>query len=389
MDDSLRIFVLGVGAVGTVTATHLAKSPEVSEVILGDIALQRAKIVKNQLKNPKVSVVQADASSEKSLISVLNKVDIIINATLPNFNLTVMNAALKSNVHYIDLASWTTVKMQLDFNDIWKDAGLTAILGLGEDPGISNVFARYIVDKLDRVEEIRVRDGETVVSKDFPFACLFSPAVFLYEVFELPDVYENGVLHKVDPLTGEELYEFPEPIGPLTVYHVSHEETETLPLFINKGLKHVDFKLALSPETVQMLKVLKQLGLLSDNPLNLKGQKISPKEMVLSLFPKPADLPGKVDGYASVVVDVKGEKKGEKIRHLVYTFMSHREAYEKYGATATSYLTGTPPAIGAIMIAKNEISTRGVISPECLEPKPFMDKLSQKGIKIGEKTSKL
>jgi len=261
-------------------------------------------------------------------------------------------------------------------------------LGLGEDPGISNIFARYVADKLDRVEEIRIRDGETAVSKDFPFACLFSPDVFLYEVFESPTVYENGVMHKVDPLTGEEQYEFPEPIGSLTVFHVDHEETETLPLFIKKGLRYVDFKLALSPETVQMLKVLKQLGLLSEKPLNIKGQKISPKELVIALFPKPADLPGKVDGHASIVVDVKGERKGEKTHHLVYTLMSHREAYEKYGSTATSYLTGTPPAIGAIMIAKNEIKTRGVISPECLDPKPFMDKLSQKGIKINEKTLK-
>ncbi|MGD8506988.1 MAG: saccharopine dehydrogenase C-terminal domain-containing protein, partial [Candidatus Bathyarchaeota archaeon] len=358
------------------------------ELILGDIALERAKTLRNQLKSSKVSVVQTNASDEKSLTSALGKIDVIVNATLPRFNLTVMDAALKSNVHYIDLASWTTVKMQLDLDSAWKDAGLTAILGLGEDPGISNVFARYVADKLDSVEKIRVRDGETVVSEDFPFACLFSPAVFLEEMFERPDVYENGAMHRVEPLTGEELYEFPEPVGPLTVYHVSHEETETLPLFIDKGLRYVDFKLALSPETVQTLKILKQIGLLSDKPLNIKGKEISPKEMMIALFPKPVDLPGKVDGYASILVDAKGEKDGEKVRHIVYTFMSHREAYEKYGATATSYLTGTPPAIGAMMIAKNEIKMRGVISPECLEPKPFMDKLNQKGIKTNEKTLK-
>ncbi len=381
----MRIFLLGVGAVGTVVATHLTKSPEISELVLGDIALDRAKALKRRLKNAKVSAVHADASNEEKLRSVLSKVDVIVNATLPKYNLTVMNTALKSNVHYIDLASWATVKMQLDLNEAWKDAGLTAILGLGEDPGISNIFARYVADKLDRVEEIRVRDGETVISKDFPFACLFSPDVFLYEVFERPDVYENGVMHKVDPLTGEELYEFPKPIGPLSVYHVSHEETETLPLFINKGLRYVDFKLALSHETVQMLKVLKQLGLLSAKPLNIKGQRISPRELVIALFPKPADLPGKVEGYASIVIDVKGERKGEKTRHIVYTLMSHREAYEKYGSTATSYLTGTPPAIGAIMIAKKETRMRGVLSPECLEPKPFMNRLTQKGIKIEEK----
>jgi saccharopine dehydrogenase (NAD+, L-lysine-forming) len=384
----LKFLIIGVGAVGQVIAAHLARDPEVSQVVLGDISLDRAKTVAEWLKSKKASAVKVDAGDRNDLTKAIGQVDVVINATVPRYNMLIMDAALKSNVHYIDLASdipYDSVRKQLSFSDKWKDAGLTAIMGLGEDPGISNLLARQLADKMDRVDEIRVRDGDNSVSKEFAFPCLFSPDVLIDEVLNRPEIFKDGSLCRLSPLSGEEVYRFPEPVGPLTIYFVDHEEPETLSKFIDKGIRYADFKLALSPEFVQMLKILKQLNLTSKEPINVKGVKIAPKDVLLSLIPKPADLAGKVEGYSCISVEVAGRKAGKKMRILAYTYLSNQEAYKKYGVTATSYLTGTPPAVGAVMLAKGDIKVRGVIPPECLNPKPLLAKIEKKGIRITEK----
>ncbi len=387
----MKFLIIGVGAVGQVIAAHLARDPEVSEVVLSDISLDRAKSVADWLKSKKASAVKVDAGDRNDLTKAIKQVDVVINATVPRYNLLIMDVALKSNVHYIDLASdipYDSVRNQLSLSDKWKDADLTAIMGLGEDPGISNLLARYLADKMDRVDEIRVRDGDNSVSKEFAFPCLFSPEVLIDEVLNRPEIFKDGALRRLSPLSGEEVYRFPEPVGPMTVYFVDHEEPETLSKFIDKGLSYADFKLALSPEFVQMLKILKQLNLTSKEPIEVKGAKIAPRDVLLSLIPKPADLAGKVEGYSCIAVEVAGRKAGRKMRILAYAYLSNQEAYRKYGVTATSYLTGTPPAIGAVMLAKGDIKVRGVIPPECLKPQPLLAKIEKKGIKINEKIQK-
>lgn len=383
----LRFLLIGVGAVGAVIATHLVKDPEVSKVVLSDINVDVAKKLAKRLNSEKASALRIDAGNRNDLANAMRKIDVVINATLPRYNLRIMDETLKSNVHYMDLASDIppdSVRKQLNLNDEWKDANLTAIMGLGADPGMSNLFARYLTDKMDRVDEIRVRDGDTGISKETAFPCLFSPEVLIDEVLAEPQIYKDGALVKISPLGGEETYSFPKPVGPLTVYFVDHEEPETLSRFINKGLCYADFKLALSPEAVQIVNVLRWLNLTSKTPIEVKGVKIAPKDLLLSLIPKPADLAGKVEGYSCITVEVAGQIGGKHVRALAYSYMSHQEAYRKHGVTATAYLTGTPPAIGAVMLAKGDIKVRGVIPPECLEPQPLLAEIEKKGIKRNE-----
>jgi saccharopine dehydrogenase (NAD+, L-lysine-forming) len=387
----LRFLIIGVGAVGQVIAAHLVRDPDVSKVVLSDISLERAKTVADWLKSKKASAIKVDAGDRKNLVEAMKQIDIVVNATVPRYNLLIMDVALKSNVHYIDLASdmpYDSVRNQLSLNNAWKDAGLTAIMGLGEDPGISNLLARHLADKMDSVEEIRIRDGDNGSSEEYPFPCLFSPEVMIDEILSRPEIFKDGSLRRLSPLSGEEVYRFPAPVGPLTVYFVDHEEPETLSRFINKGLRYADFKLAISPEIAQMLRILKQLNLTSKEPVEVKGVKVAPRDVLLSLLPKPADLAGKVKGYSCIAVEVAGRKARKKTRILAYAYLSHQEAYKKYGVTATSYLTGTPPAIGAVMLAKGDIKVRGVIPPECLKPKPLLAKIEKKGIKIIERIQK-
>jgi saccharopine dehydrogenase (NAD+, L-lysine-forming) len=385
----MKILVLGgYGAVGTAICGDLAKTPHISEVVCAGRNIDKAKQLAQKLKSDKVTPKKVDASSSDELMKALKEVDIVINASLPEYNLTIMEVALKNGAHYIDNAVYESVDHKLKFDDAYRDAGLTGLLNLGEDPGLSNIFARYAADRMDRVDEIRIRDGETCESEKYTFMATFSPEVFLGgEIFLEPLIFENGAFKHLPPFSGEEVYNFPDPVGPQTLYCTDHEETETLPRFIKKGVKYADFKLAFSPEIVELLKTLNELGLMSMKPIDVKGVKVSPLDVFISLIPTPAEIGGKVEGYACILADVRGEKEGDKIHYVVYTFMNHKEAYRKLGVTATAYLTGIPAAVGAAMLADGSIKKRGVYPPEVLEPEPFLARIRQKDISIYEKVT--
>jgi saccharopine dehydrogenase (NAD+, L-lysine-forming) len=335
-----------------------------------------------------VTPKRVDASNSDELTKALEGVDIVISSAIPKYNEAVMKAALKKGAHYIDNAVYTTVDEKLAFDDAFKDAGLTGLLNLGEDPGLANIFARYAADRMDRVDEIRIRDGETCESEKYNFIATFSPEVFLGgEIFLKPLIFENGEFKNLPPFSGEEVYNFPEPMGPLHVYCTDHEEPETLPRFIKKGVKYTDFKLTFSPKIVALLKTLNELGLMSQKPIDVKGVKVAPLDVFISLIPTPVEIGGKVKGYACILADVKGEKGNEKMNYVVYTFMSHSEAYKKLGVTATAYLTGIPAAVGAEMLADGGIKRRGVFPPEVLDPEPFLARIRQRDIPIYEKVT--
>jgi saccharopine dehydrogenase (NAD+, L-lysine-forming) len=384
----MKVLVLGVGAVGTAICGDLAKSSAISEVVCADININRAKQLTEKLKSDKVTPKKVDASNFDELMKAFKDVDIVVNVALPKFNLKVMEASLKNGAHYIDNAVENWVKDELAFDNAFKDAGLTGLLNLGEDPGLSNIFARYAADRMDRVDEIRIRDGETCESKDYKFIATFSPEVFLGgEIFNQPLLFENGEFKKLSPFSGEEVYDFPEPVGPLHVYHTDHEEPETLPRFIKKGVKYSDFKLAFSPEVATLLKTLNDLGVMGQEPINVKGTKVVPLDVFISLIPTPVEISGKVEGYACILADVKGAKGNEKVNYIVYAFLSHSDAYKKLGVTATAYLTGIPAAVGAEMLADGAIKKRGVYPPEVLDPEPFMARIRQRDIPINEKVT--
>ena len=156
---------------------------------------------------------------------------------------------------------------------------------------------------------------------------------------------------------------------------------------MKKGVRYVAFKLAFSPKTVALLKTLNDLGLMSQDPVDVKGVKVSPLDVFISLIPTPAAIGGKVDGYACILADVRGEKEGAKIHYVVYSYISHKEAHRRLGVTATAYLTGIPAAVGAVMLAEGSIKKRGVYPPEVLEPDPFLARIRQRDIAIYEKVT--
>jgi len=395
----MKILVVGYGAQGSVICTELVKSPEVSEVICAGRNLEKAKRFANWLKSEKLSPRRVDASNPDELLKVAEGVDVVVNAALPRFNLKIMDAALKSGAHYLDLALGSpppfeeALSSELALSGKFKDAGLTALINTGVSPGITNVVAREAADRLDHVEEIRIRWFGSVESEET--ISLWSPETMWIDMKLEPIVYENGELKKVPPFSGEEIYKFPEPIGPQTVVHHHHEDVLTLSRFIGKGLKYVDFK-AGGPDLF-IAKALFQLGMLDDKPIDVKGTKVAPLDVLCALTPPVLSLEEmerkikagmKITEEEHFLVEVKGQKEGEETRYKFHWYSSFHEVYEKLpGASVLSYLTGIPAAIFTKMLGREDIKTKGVIPPECLEPearKTFLAELAKKGIIIHE-----
>ena len=372
------VLLIGCGAVGSVVAQHLCASEAFGGVILADVDGDLAKRTASHLQTPKVHAMQLDATDTDALREAMRGCGLVINTALPRFNRPVQAAALAEGLNYLDPANES--RDPFADSDVWKAAGLTALCAMGEDPGLSNVFARYAADGMDRVDSIKVRDGDTASSPDYPFIALFSPETFVEETLASSRIWRDGKYDPVPPFGAFETYEFPAPLGPLPVYSVDHEEVDTLPRFIGKGVRYVDFKLALDPTTVQTLKLFRDLHLLEPGSPGAP----SPRKALFAALPKPAELAGRVDGYAAILVEVAGEKDGENVVHTIYTILGHREASEKFGGTATAYLTGTGAAIGAILLASGTIRGKGKLSPEHLDPKPVFPLLRKFGIDVKE-----
>jgi len=377
----MSVLLIGCGAIGSVIAKHLCASDAIDELVCADIDTELAKRVGSALRSPKVRAMGLDAADPDALRAAMKGCGLVVNAAIPRFNTSIKAAALASGLNYLDMAMESTDPFAE--SDAWKAQGLTALLGMGEDPGMGNVFARHAADGMDRVDSVKVRDGDTASSREHPFIALFSPETFVEETLAPSKIWRGGAYETVPPFGARETFEFPPPVGPLTVLSVDHEEVDTLPRFLGKPVGYVDFKLALDEATVATLKLFRDLRLLEKGPVG--GP--SPRKAILAAIPKPADLVGRIEGYAALLVEVAGEAEGERKVHTVYTILGHREASERYGTTGTGYLTGTPAAVGAILLASGRIRDRGVLAPESLDPQPFFPLLRERGIVVHERVT--
>jgi saccharopine dehydrogenase (NAD+, L-lysine-forming) len=385
----MKISVIGTGVQGSAIASILAKTPDVSEIVCSDINLDRTKRVVEDLRSDKVSAQRVDASNVDDLLRAIKGSDAVINATLPRFNLNIMNAALKSRANYVDLATdvpETLLPQEFALSAEWEKAGLTAVINQG-GPFVMNVFARYVADQLDRVDEIRLRFGwksppsEELVPTWSPIWC---PEIALMEWASEPAIYENGKFKRVPTFSGIEEYPFPDPVGPLKLCFIDYEPVWTLPRFIGKGIKYVDCKI--SPDT--MAGALIKMGFASGEPVEIKGVKVAPRDVLLALTPPPSEvdysrriLPEE-DVLGCYLVEVRGEREGQKLAHTVYTTISARNAIKKYGTFWAR--VAVPAVITATMLARGEVKRKGVIPPEGLEPKPLIARLAEWGMPFQE-----
>jgi saccharopine dehydrogenase-like NADP-dependent oxidoreductase len=377
----MKVMLLGVGAIGTVAAKHMAGHRAIESLTLADMDTTRAAALAKELGGSKLKVEKIDAADRDALGRSIKGYGLVISAVLPRFNMNIMEAALKAGSHYLDLAS-ETGEDEFEHDAAWKKAGLLAVNGMGEDPGISNVFARYAADRLDEVETIRVLDGEYSESDEFPMACLFSTETFIEEAVSPARYFKNGQHQEYPPRSNREVFEFPSPVGPLPIFNMSHEEVETLPHSIGKGVKSVEFKLACTDEMDKQLSFLDSIGMTRRDTVRVRGGEVSPLAVLAAVLPQPAEIGGKIKGAASILVQVTGRKGGKPVQHTLYSALTHDDAYKRMKMTATAYLTGTGAAAGALAIATGKAKTTGVVPPEMLDAEPMLGILEELGLKV-------
>lgn len=382
----MKIVQIGCGAVGLVTARHLIESNKTDEIVLADIFTEKAAALVERMNADKAEVQKVDASDSANLKRLFKGCDLVVNAAIPRFNENIMLAACDNGANYLDFAMGDEFD-QFSIDDKFRDAGVGALISMGEDPGMTDAFAVNAAKQLDTVESIRVRDGDNASVPGYDFVALFSPDTLIDEVLCKPVIYRNGTWEREAPFAGAEEYEFPDPVGKLTVYLCDHEE----PLLIPRHVKtdYCDFKIALDPEFVRVVKVLDKVGLASSKPIAVNGQMVRPRDIVTELMPKPADLAGKVKGYGCVLVEAIGMKNGSRKKVKIWTTMSHEEAYNLSGMHATGYLVGTPGAVAAIMWAEDKIRETGVFPPERLDTDEFIARLPDFHINVGRSEEEL
>ncbi|HUI23163.1 MAG TPA: saccharopine dehydrogenase C-terminal domain-containing protein [Nitrososphaerales archaeon] len=374
----MKALVVGLGAVGSVIAQVLLESKAIKSVTMADKNTKHALEIA-KLSRSRTEVVRIDADNGEELEAAIEGKGVVVNASHPRFNKRMMDLSLAQGANYVDLAG-NGLAEQLAKDKAWKEAGLLAVTGLGEDPGLSNIYARYAADRMDIVEEIRVRDGENSSSTKYEFMLLFSPEVFFSEVLDSPRTFVDGRRVSSPPLSGKEVYEFPEPIGAQPVYLVDHEEVMTLPEYIGKGVSYVDFKLALTDECVAILHTLKKLGLMEMKPVEVRGARVAPIELLNAVIPTPVSVSRTVRGHTGIVVEVRGKKGSTSVGYTLSTMASHEESYRTLHESGTSFLTGVVPAVFVRMLADGKIRQKGVVPPESLDPAPILSELAHNGI---------
>ena len=380
---------LGCGITGLVCAEHVVKNARVDELVLADARTDSAEKLIARLKNDKLSKAKVDATDPDSVKKVLKGCDLLVSSIPSELNMKVFSQVVASGSDYLDFSVAHEVIDDFEkYSKKCKNAGITAITGMGADPGVSDVFARYAANKLDSCYEAHVRDGDNGSAEGSEFFTLWSPLDMMEECTIPAAVFRNGKMTFLPPLNKKEVYKFPSPIGPLPVYNTTHEETYLIPKFI-KGIKNADFKIAIDDNFVKTSNMLRKMGMHSLKPLDVKGTKVRPLDVVVTLMPRPVDLIGKVKGSAGIVVEVLGRKNGKKAMARVWTTLSHEKAYKMSKSNATGYLVGAGGAIGAEMLISGKIRSKGLYTGELLPAEEYVSRLPAKGLLVKESLSYL
>jgi saccharopine dehydrogenase-like NADP-dependent oxidoreductase len=392
----MKVLVVGAGAVGSVISKFLATDEKISEIICATRHIQRAREFLD-LKESKIKLIKLDASNIKQIIKVAKQTDLIINASLPQFNENIMEASLAVGANYQDLCSYLVDfknPEQLKFHQRFKKAKLIGLINTGISPGITNLVAREVADKFDSILEIKIRLIEEQKTSELIFA--WSPEVALDELTSPPLVYANGRFRLCKPFGDIEEFDFPEPFSKKYVVSIYGDEVATIPLYIKT--RNVNYKSC--GTDIEFSKALYRLGLFNKRPIVLGGKKIIPFELFSKII-NPVPTPKKMldliesgiieNAYLLLVVEVVGWESGKKIKiRSAITFPDLRKVSQLLpGATYISYPTGISAAIFSKIIPK--INTFGVFPPEalgCEIRKEILIELENRGVIIEEQFSK-
>ncbi|MCF8884358.1 MAG: saccharopine dehydrogenase NADP-binding domain-containing protein [Aigarchaeota archaeon] len=383
----MRFLVLGgAGAIGSVIVRDLLSSDSVEEVVIGEIDKDRSLRLIQSINDGRLSFKHIDVRRVDLLTEEMKKYDVTINSTWFEYNLEVTKAAINAKARLIDLGGlyYMTLK-QLELDEDARKAEASILIGCGEDPGISNIMVRYVSDRLDEVDSVLIRDGDRDLKPPQRITFKFSVKTMMNEWTRNAVIFRDGRYEEVPPLSGIEEFEFPEPVGRVKVCFSLHSELATIPRYIGKGLRYVDFKINYD---FDMIDILKKFGFFSDQHITIDNLEISIKDLTTHILRRCMFDPSRdtIDDAACIFTKIIGKKDG---RDIIYSMYALSTSKKEWNTPASSYLTGVPASIAAQMMVKEEIKFYGVKPPEtCIPTEKFLENLSRKNIIIGERIEK-
>jgi len=391
MENKKGILIIGAGGVSTVATIKCAKNIDTFEHIT--LASRRISSCEKLQKITKektginIDIKQVDANDTQALIKLINKINpkVVLNVALPYQDLTIMDACLATNTHYIDTANYEHPdEAKFEYKEQWakdedfKAKNLTALLGSGFDPGVTGVFVKYIQQHyLDTIEYIDILDCNGG-DHGYAFATNFNPEINLREVSANGRYWEDGKWIETKPLEIKMQWDYPQ-VGVKNSYLLYHEELESLVKNI-KGLKRIRFFMTFGDSYIQHMNCLQNVGMLGIKPVVHKGQKIVPIEFLKTLLPDPATLGERTVGKTNIGCVCEGIKDGMRKKYYIYNICDHQECYKETASQAVSYTTGVPAMIGTKLVYNGTWDIKGAKNVEEFDSDPFMQELNSQGL---------
>lgn len=392
-----KILIIGCGGVASVAIQKCCQVSEVfTEMCIASRTVSKCEALKEKLEgktNTKITTAQVDADNVDELIALIEKEkpEVVLNLALPYQDLTIMDACLATKVHYIDTANYEPedtakfeYKWQWAYRERFEEAGITALLGSGFDPGVTSVFSAYALKHyFDEINYIDIMDCNAG-DHGYPFATNFNPEINIREVSAKGSYWEDGHWVETEPMEIKRVYNFPE-VGEKDMYLLHHEEIESLALNI-PGIKRIRFFMTFGQSYLTHLKCLENVGMTSIEPIMYEGKEIIPLQFLKAVLPDPASLGPRTVGKTNIGCIFIGKKDGKEKKLYIYNICDHQECYKEVGSQAISYTTGVPAMIGAMMIMNGTWNKAGVYNIEEFDPDPFMEALNKYGLpwKISE-----
>ena len=384
-----KVLIIGAGGVGTVVAHKIAQNPDVfTEIVLASRTQSKCDAIADAIGGNHIVTDRVDADKVEYLVALFkkHKPDIVVNVALPYQDLTIMDACLHCGVNYLDTANYEPLdeakyeyKWQWAYRERFEQAGLTAILGCGFDPGVSGVYtayaAKHYFKEMQYLDIVDCNAG----NHGMAFATNFNPEINIREVTQKGKYYENGKWIETEPHEIHRPLTYPN-IGPKESYLIYHEELESL-VKNYPTIKRARFWMTFGQEYLTHLRVIQNIGMARIDPIMYNGVEIVPIQFLKAVLPNPGDLGKNYTGETSIGCRIRGiGKDGKELTYYVYNNCSHHAAYLETGAQGVSYTTGVPAMIGAMMFLTGKWKKPGVYNVEEFDPDPFLEQLNKHGL---------
>ena len=388
----MRVLAIGAGGVGTSAALIASRRDFFDAWVIADYDAARARTLSDRVADERFSGIELDAGDAHAVTEACrtHQITHVANLVDPRFVMPIFTGALDAGCHYLDTAMSlsrphptdphrrTGVKLgdeQFATEAQWIDKGLLALVGMGVEPGLSDVFARYAADHLfDEIDEIGIRDGANLAVHGYDFAPTFSIWTTIEECLNPPVIWEKDEgWFTTEPFSGAEVFDFPDGIGPQECVNVEHEEVLLIPRWIDCA--KVTFKFGLGQEFIDVLQTLHKLGLDRTEPLTIKGQQVSPRDVVAAALPDPLTLGDKMSGKTCAGTHVTGIKDGQPREVYLYHVTDNEWSMKEYGTQAVTWQTAMNPVVALELLANKQWDGAGVLGPEAFDAVPFLDLL--------------